>query len=63
MPIKGLHSVNQALKAEPRLVYLLYNGLVSAFFFFKKVEAEPRNVYDSFRSLRILENYYSGHKQ
>lgn len=33
MPIKGLHSVNQALKAEPGLVYLLYNGLVSAFFF------------------------------
>lgn len=33
MPIKGLHSVNQALKAEPRLVYMLYNSLLNALFF------------------------------
>lgn len=32
MPIKGLHSVNQALKAEPRLVYMPYNGLLNVFF-------------------------------
>lgn len=32
VPIKGLHSVNQALKAEPRLVYMPYNGLLNVFF-------------------------------